>query len=319
MENTTSSAEKASPKHVFLHLFVIILLYYSTVNFLVLLFQCINRWIPDILAKTDYYQLMFNSGAIRFALASLIIVFPVFMITSKYLRKSYITSPAIREMRIRKWLTYFTLFIAALVMVGDLVRTILVFLEGEITMRFVLKALAVLLVAGAIFFYYLRDLKHEKMVVSTKIFVWGAIVVVLAAVVAGFFVIGSPKTERARRFDYERVANLQEAQSQIIFYWQSKERLPVALGNLSDSISGYITPTDPETGAAYEYIVIGTTTFKLCATFNLASETDPNIAAETKYAMYPGGVMENWSHGAGQACFERTIDPELYKSFEKIK
>jgi hypothetical protein len=319
MENTTSSAEKVSPKHVFLHLFVIILLYYSTVNFLVLLFQCINRWIPDILAKTDYYQLMFNSGAIRFALASLIIVFPVFMITSKYLRKSYITSPAIREMRIRKWLTYFTLFVAALVMIGDLVRTILVFLEGEITMRFVLKALVVLLVAGAIFFYYLRDLKHEKMVASTKIFVWGTVVIVLAAVVAGFFVIGSPKTERARRFDYERVAHLQETQSQIIFYWQSKERLPVTLGNLSDSISGYVAPTDPETGASYEYVITGTTTFKLCATFNSASETDPNMEAQTKYAMYPGGVMENWSHGAGQACFERTIDPELYKAFEKIK
>ena len=317
MGNANAPVEKVSPKHVFLHLFVIILLYYSTVNFIILLFQCINRWIPDMLTKTDYYQLMFSSGAIRFALASLIIVFPVFMITSKYLRKSYITSPAIRDMRTRKWLLYFTLFVAALVIIGDLVGTILAYFNGEITIRFILKAASILLVAGAIFFYYLRDLRHEKMIASTKIFVWGIIVVVLAAVVAGFFVVGSPKTERARRFDYERVANLQEAQGQIINYWQSKERLPATLGNLSDSISGYVTPIDPETSAAYEYIVTGTTTFKLCATFNLTSETD--MTAEPKYAMYPGGVMENWSHEAGHACFERTIDPELYKPFEKIK
>ena len=107
---------------------------------------------------------------------------------------------------------------------------------------------------------------------------------------------------------------------QIINYWQSKERLPVALTNLSDNISGYQTPVDPETGAAYEYVMISTTSFKLCATFNLASDTDnPNMMGETPYAVYPAGKMENWAHAAGHACFERTIDPELYKPFEKIK
>ena len=316
MANEIQGQEKASPKHVFLHLFVIIVLYYSTVNFLILLFQFINRWSPDQLAVTSYYEVIFNSGLIRFALASLIIVFPVFIFTAKYLRKIYAASPAIREMKIRRWLIYFTLFVAALVIVGDLVRTILTFLEGEMTSRFILKALAVLIVAAAIFFYYLRDLKHEKLVTSTKCFVWIVIVAVIGTIVAGFFIIGSPKTERLRRFDLDRVSRLQGIQYQIINYWRSKEYLPAVLTDLNDKISGFEVPVDPETNQTFEYTIKSADTFELCATFNLVSEEELNkqIAPE----MYQAGLKtgsESWTHGAGRTCFERTIDKQLYPPY----
>lgn len=320
MENAIMPAEKATPKHVFLHLFVIIMLYASTANFITLMFQYTNFWVADPLTKTTVYFALYNAELIRFALAAIIIIFPVFILTSRYLNKSYVKNPAVREMRIRKWLIYFTLFVSALIIVGDLVSITLTFLNGEATLRFILKALSMLLVTGLIFFYYLRDLKDMTGSRGMHVFVWGVIAAVAITIVAGFFIVGSPKMSRARRFDYERLSNLQEAQMQIINYWQSKERLPVALTNLSDNISGYQTPMDPETGAAYEYVVISTTSFKLCATFNLASDTDnTNMMGETPYAVYPAGKMENWAHEAGHACFERTIDPELYKQFEKMK
>ncbi len=318
MEHEANSKEKASPKHVFLHLFVIIMLYYSTVNFLILLFQFINYLIPDLLSQTDYYQMIFSSGLIRFAIASLIIVFPVFIITSRYLNKSYVKSPAIREMKIRKWLIYFTLFVAALVMIGDLVRTILIFLEGEMTVRFILKALSVLLVAGMIFFYYLRELKHDKPMKSTKYFVWATIAIVTAAVVAGFFIIGSPKTERLRRFDYERVIRLQDLQMQVINYWRSKEYLPATLTDLDDKISGFVVPTDPENNTAFEYAVKGSETFELCATFNLVSEENNMNSPAVAMPAYKSG-SESWKHGVGKTCFERTIDKELYPPYQDQK
>lgn len=316
MENTPAGKEKASPKHVFLHLFVIIMLYYSTVNFLILLFQYINRWIPDKLAQAANYELMFSSGLIRFGLASLIIVFPVFIFTSRYMNKSYVENPAVKEMRTRKWLLYFTLFVAALVIIGDLVRIILTFLEGEMTSRFILKAVSVLVVAAAIFFYYLRDLKIEKKLASTKYFIWAVIVAVAATVVAGFFVIGSPKTERLRRFDLERVTRLQEIQMQIINYWRSKEYLPTQLPDLNDKISGFEVPTDPETGLVYEYAIKGSETFELCATFDLVSEDNANNPSVETSPAYGSGT-ESWKHGAGRVCFERTIDKELYPPYSK--
>jgi hypothetical protein len=312
----TKPLEKVSPKHVFLHLFAIVLLYYTTVNFLVLLFQCINYWFPDALTQVNYYSSAANSELIRFALASLIIVFPAFIIASKFLRKSYALSPAVRDMRTRKWLLYFTLFVAALIMIGDLVGVILTFLNGEVTVRFILKAVAVLGTAGAIFYYYLRDLKQEVMAQSTKIFVWGMIAVVAAAVVLGFVAAGSPQTARSTRFDAERVSDLTTAQSEIIYYWQSKERLPETLANLNDDLKGYEVPVDPETGAAYEYYVVDTNMFKLCATFSLPSSDETKTASALYYY---GEDMSNWRHEAGYYCFERTIDPEIYKPFEVTK
>jgi hypothetical protein len=32
---------------------------------------------------------------------------------------------------------------------------------------------------------------------------------------------------------------------------------------------------------------------------------------------YPGSSNESWDHEAGKTCFERTIDPEIYKPYEK--
>ncbi|MFA5127720.1 MAG: DUF5671 domain-containing protein [Patescibacteria group bacterium] len=315
MENTPQ-VEKVSPKHVFLHLFVIVLLYYTTINFLVLIFQCINHWFPDALTQINYYQAAASSEMIRFALASLIIVFPVFMIASKLLRKSYITSPAIRDMRTRKWLLYFTLFVAALVMIGDMVGVILTYLNGEITTRFVFKAAAVLVSAGAIFFYYLRDLKQEIMTRSTKIFIWCVIVVVAGAVVAGFFAAGSPKTARMIRFDADRISDLASAQSQIVNYWQTKEHLPNTFADLNDDIKGYSVPADPETSAAYEYYLTGTTSFKLCATFDLVSDDE---VKQSSAVYYYGSDMDNWKHDVGYYCFERTIDTEFYPFISEKK
>jgi hypothetical protein len=315
MENTIVQPEKVSPKHVFLHLFVIIMLYASTVNFVTLLFQYINYWVADTLSKTSN-TFLYNAEIIKFGLAALIIIFPVFILVSRFLNNSYFKNPAIREMRVRKWLIYFTLFVAALIIIGDLVSIILTFLNGEMTLRFILKALSILLVTGLIFFYYLRDLKNETSARGIKVFVWAVIAMVAAVIVTGFFVVGSPSTSRARRFDNTRVYDLQALQGQITYYWQSKAKLPAVTNELTDSISGFKAPVDPENGASYVYEATGTTTFKLCATFNLKSE---GADANSNYAYPVGGTMDNWTHEAGYVCYERVIDPELYKQFEKVR
>ncbi len=151
---------KTSPKDVFLHLLAIITLYVSAASFLTLIYQYANVLFPDI-ASPDY-SYSGNYSAIRWAIASLIVVFPVFLFTSKHLNKSYEKSPSKRGLRIRKWLVYFTLFAAALIIIGDLVTLINTFLSGELTARFIIKVLAVFFVAGNTFFYYLWDLRKYK-------------------------------------------------------------------------------------------------------------------------------------------------------------
>jgi len=144
------------------------------------------------------------------------------------------------------------------------------------------------------------------------------ICLVIVFVGAAFFFMGSPKTERMRQFDQQRVNDLQTIQWQIVNYWQQKEELPASLGMLEDDISGFRTPHDPETGIVYEYTMKGGMTFELCANFSLVS-SDANT---NKAVPYPVGEFgANWNHAAGRTCFSRTIDPELYppqKGLDKI-
>jgi hypothetical protein len=150
--------EQQSPKHVFLNLFSIIALYISAGALVALVFQFINLAFPDAL---NPYEAQGAYGIMRWAIASLVIVFPACMFAMRALQRSYAANPAIAEMRSRKWLTYFTLFAAGVLMAGDLVTLVYTLLSGDITMRFVLKALAVLMVAGAVFGYYRADLQKN--------------------------------------------------------------------------------------------------------------------------------------------------------------
>lgn len=158
----TISIQQTSPKDVFLHLLAIIALYASAISFVTLIFQYVNVLIPDPLEAQNYYSSDSSYSAIRWAIASLIVIFPVYILTGWHLNKSYAAVPEKRNLRIRKWLIYFTIFAAALIIIGNLVALIFNLLGGELTVRFLLKILSIFFVAGAVFYYYFWDLKRHQ-------------------------------------------------------------------------------------------------------------------------------------------------------------
>lgn len=289
------------PRDVFLHLLAIVTLYWSAISFVTLLWQYVNYFFPDTLRSYYYYGGI--SGPMRFAISSLIIVFPVFIMVSWWLNKIYAREAQVRESRIRKWLIYLTLFIASLVIIGDLITVINIFLGGEITTRFVLKALSILLVAGFVFGYYLNDVRSNLPTKLARPFALVSSIIVLVAVVGAFFIVGSPQTARDLQEDQQKVSDLQNIQYQIVNYWQRKGALPSSLSDLDDSISGFKVPLDK----GYEYSAyndIATPTFDLCATFK--RETPKDDAQDYELS------NDNWTHSAGRVCFTRTIDKDLY-------
>jgi hypothetical protein len=302
---------KSAPKDVFMHLLAVITLYISAGSFINLVFQLINIGFPDPLR----YDV--SGSALRWAIASLIILFPVFLWVSRSITRDIAAHHEKQELRIRKWLLYFTLFAAAGFIIGDLIALIFNFLEGELTARFLLKAGTVLAVAAAVFWYYRYDLRRKPGEFSSGVrtFAWVVIAAVIAGIITGFTLAGSPFKQRDIRFDNERVNDLQVMQNGIVNFWQQKDALPASLDDLRDSISGFVPPVDPESGKPYAYAVTGATSFSLCATFNFSS--DEALAEGYGRTVYPEfingpGIENNWSHGAGEACFDRTIDPELY-------
>jgi len=314
MENTINPnnelmpPKRNTPRDVFLHLLAMVTLYWSAISFITLCWQYVNYWFPDVLN----YNYGF-SGSVRFAVSSLVIVFPIFLLVSWFLNRIYTKESAVRESKIRKWLIYLTLFIAALVIIGDLVYVINTFLGGEITARFILKALSIIAVAGVIFWYYLDDVRKSQPSTLGKYFAWGSAVVILIAIVGAFFIVGSPITARLQQLDGQRATDLQNIQYQVVSYWQRKGSLPNSLADLNDSISGYVAPTDPETNMPYEYNIKDTSTlsFELCADFKTVSAANNPKTAPVPVG-YNGGISQNWDHAAGHVCFERTIDKQLY-------
>lgn len=154
---------KTTPKDVFLHLLAIITLYVSAGALISLLFSYIDLALPDVLS--DYYYYNDGSGrygSIRFDVSLLIIVFPAYLIVSWLLNKGYTADPARRGVWVRRWLTYLTLFLSALILIGDLVALVNGLLNGDLTMQFLLKVLAVLVVIGGIFYYYFLDIRKPQ-------------------------------------------------------------------------------------------------------------------------------------------------------------
>ena len=131
---------------------------------------------------------------------------------------------------------------------------------------------------------------------------------------AGFFIMGTPGQVRLYRFDNEKLADLQNIQWQIVNFWQQKQTLPAALEELNDPISGWEMPMDPQ-GEEYRYEKTGDLSFRLCATFNAASRG--GTPSEAMPARAYGSLDGSFEHGAGEACFDRTIDPERYPPYTK--
>src|SRR3989344_1384050 len=156
-ETMTMPVPKSSPKDVFYHLLSIVTLYMSAISFITLLFSLINQWFPDPLS----YAYGVNES-IRWSAAILIVAFPVYLLLMWLINKDIAADPSHRELRVRKWLGYLTLFIAAITSIVDIATLVYYLLGGEITIRFILKVIVVLIIAAGVFFYYLKEIRTSK-------------------------------------------------------------------------------------------------------------------------------------------------------------
>lgn len=147
-----------SAREAFLYLLLFLTLYISAWSFGTIVFQFINRLLPDALEASYVYDS--TAEILRMGTASLIVAFPIFLWISSILAKATKRDPEKRNSKVRKWLTYITLFITAGVIIGDAITLVFSFLQGELTLRFILKVLTIGAISGSIFGWYLWDLRN---------------------------------------------------------------------------------------------------------------------------------------------------------------
>ncbi|MFZ1654290.1 MAG: DUF5671 domain-containing protein [Candidatus Moraniibacteriota bacterium] len=310
--NRPTTSKQASTVDVVINFFSFILLGIVATALGTLYFQIINVSFPDALDTTIWYSYSAATSAIHYSIAALLIGFPLYYFALRLWFRKFREDEGRTESKLSKWLTYLVLLVAAVTVVGDLIATVYTLLQGEITVRFFLKALTIFGIAGAIFgFYYLERRRiqyHADIPRRTfQLIGRGVTGVVLIGVIIGFWLGGSPVTERNRSFDATRAEHLSGLASCVEQYATSLGALPTSLTELTRS-SQYnycdAYTTDPENGMPYEYRIVTPSKaqgagrvgeFELCATFALT--TDP-AAPRKGY-----GANGTWyEHGAGHSC-----------------
>lgn len=311
--NRATLTRKAGTVDVVVNFFSFILLGIVATALGTLFFDVINLAFPDALDGTSWYSEVAAMSSIHYAIAALLIAFPLYFFSLRLWFRKFREDEGRTESKLSKWLTYLVLLITAVTIVGDLITVVFTLLQGEITVRFFLKALIILAIAGAIFgFYYLERRKIQYRIdvprVIFQYFGRGAALFVVFGVVLGFFAGGSPSTQRSRTFDQTRVDNLTALSNCVEQYAQNLGALPSSLSDLRQSsqysyCAGYMQ--DPETKKSYTYRVVTPSRvegagkvgeFELCADFSLVSQG----TAESVPMGYSSSV---WSeHGIGPSC-----------------
>lgn len=148
-------------RDLFVYMLILVTLSMNSFALGCLLFDLTNHYVPDPATSHTYYW----GRSINWAIAQLVVAFPVFSLLTRMVQRDVINHPEKRESLIRKLLIYLILGITAVVGLGDLISTLTTFLQGELTLRFTAKALVVLGIALLIFIYYLFEMRRDDRLV----------------------------------------------------------------------------------------------------------------------------------------------------------
>lgn len=295
-------------REAFLHLLSFACLYIGLGSLIFLYFSCLDWLFPDPAFDQRYVAEIDWSG-LRWQMAMVIVTFPVFVWVSRIIAADIRQHPEKNRTGLRRWLTYLTLFATALILIGDAVTLVWYLLEGELTIRFILKVFVVLALAGMTFVYYLQSLRPEGN--DRRYFgyrwgtvcLWKATAFVAFGLIWGFLLAGSPGTQRDRRLDDQRVSDLQSIVNEMSQQVRGPQRdpatpptllkpIPATLQQVADeAVYQRLRIVDPETAEPYGYTVKDRDTVELCATFAEERARDYDIA---------------WDHPAGRHCY--TVD-----------
>ena len=301
MENTA--------KNFALQLGSLITLYISIGALIGLLFSVVTIIYPD--PAQGYWEYDSASASIRFSIAMLVVFFPVLTRLVNTIRRTehgtYLT--------LTKWLIYLSLLVGGGVLLGDFVAVLNGFLNGELTTRFVLKALTVFLVTGTGFTYYLLDARghwqsHEKHSIYYATVVTLAVV---ASLFVGFSHTQTPSQVREKNIDSKQVTDLQMIQNQIESYMAVNNTLP---DTIESAYGGLSIPIAPENRMAYEYSVVSNDSFKLCADFvTESSQADNTFYGDSGIYAKPLTIRNpnDWNHGKGNWCYTRVLNTQVQK------
>ena len=200
-----------------------------------------------------YYQ--YDTASIASALAA-ILAHPIYLLVSRTVARDLRSHPEKMDLPVRKWLTYIALVIAASVFMGDLITALAYLLRGQLTSRFLSKALSCWRFRGAFSSTTLgacgnptRPPTPGRWSRDASMAAVSAAGVVLTVILHSG-TLGAPQTQRTLRADAKRVQDLFQSSGLIDARWRNNgHMLPAHL----DEVRG-VTVSYSVTGAPYELV-----------------------------------------------------------------
>ena len=298
---------KQNAKYAFYYLLSLVALIFVAVSVGMIVYSIIDINVPD--ALNSYFTN--HDGQLKFGISALMIATPIYYIISGLIFKGLKKEEMEKESGIRRWLTYFIILVSSVIILGTLVGTINNFLSGELTSRFILKAITIFLISASVFSFYFYDIKREDVLkkdLVIRLFFFISLALIIAAFISAFFFVESPKTARARRLDDIVVSNISSLESMVNSYYERYKKLPDNLEAVKGEKDMYYNAAsfvDPETNQAIVYQKLNDKDFQFCATFRTDS-TKPENGRDAKMYAMPTGLGAN-DHAAGYQCIKGNL------------
>ncbi|MFA5163347.1 MAG: DUF5671 domain-containing protein [Patescibacteria group bacterium] len=290
-------SSRHNAKYAFYYLLSFAALVFMSISVGMILFQIIDKNVPDILSS---YAGASNS-ALKFAISSLIIATPVFYIISRFIYQGLKKGELAPDAPLRRWLTYFILLVSSIIILGVMIGVINNFLSGELTWRFVFKALSIFVLASIIFSFYFLDLRRQEFnrpSIFFQIYFYLSLVIVTAVFIAAWFYVESPKVARDKLFDRAITSNMYNIESAVNDYFSRYKKLPADLAELEKEAR--FSPLNPS-AEKISYNKLSEDSFELCANFR----TDSRVDNQSTFLYAPMTSFDN--HRAGYWCGIRNL------------
>ena len=307
--------KKSPAKEFFFHLLSTVLFFVCMIAGISLGFAFIEYFVPDPLS---YYPLATYS-AIHVSIAILTVAFPVYLIVQRTLIRDMQEDSDMKELRIRKWLLWFTFFAAAITLIIDGIIIIYNFLSGDLTLQFGLKLLLVASTALFSLFYVRAEIYgyFDNALSQRRTMAIMGVIKLIALIVIGFWITGGPSYQRALRTDNQTINDLQIITNNIASFYYDIGALPANSVELSQHIKTFTIDPAMEklTAGEYAYLPRSSRSFDLCATFETGDNPDTISRPKPIYENY------DWSHPAGDYCFKREVitPDEIKNQFPSIQ
>ncbi|OGY44816.1 MAG: hypothetical protein A2729_02945 [Candidatus Buchananbacteria bacterium RIFCSPHIGHO2_01_FULL_39_14] len=297
---TTADKTIKGPKSLFWYLTLFFTLGITAFQVGGLWFQFINKWLPKEVIS-GMVQPSFDQTALKFAVASIIVATPLYFTFSYLIRRALKNHNLDPKNKIRVWITYIILFLTVAIAVGDLINAIFHVLNGDYTLRFILKSLSILIIISWIFTYYWLELRSENSLTTSilpKQMAGITIAVIVVSFIGSFFVVDSPRLARSKAYDHTRAANLQEIEFSVQNYYYQNQKLPADLETLRlDNVT--LAISDPSTDKPYEYRTIDDKNYELCAEFENSNLDVKNREFQPYYSEF--------AYQKGRNCFTKKV------------